>query len=72
LAWFVVEADITARKAPQETRLSFFTVLVVRELQSRPDHRCALGLIEEYLEEVGDPTAWDLELIAVEDVTTHD
>ena len=69
MAWFVIEADITARETLQEARLSFFTVLVVRELRHTPNHDEALALIDEYLQEVHAPFTWDLDLIAIERVT---
>ena len=69
MAWFVIEADITARETPRETRLSFFTVLVVRERQSVPNHREALALIDEYLLEVSAPLVWDIRIVAIDDIT---
>lgn len=66
MTWFVIEADITARGTPQETRLSFFTVLVVRELRRTPAKDEALALVDDYLREVHAPFEWDLDLIAVE------
>jgi hypothetical protein len=66
LTWFVIEADVTARETLEETRLSFFTVLVVRELGDVPSEDAALVLIDDYLQEVHAPFTWDLELIAVE------
>jgi hypothetical protein len=66
LTWFVIEADVTARETLEETRLSFFTVLVVRELRNTPSQEAALALIDDYLREVHAPFTWDLELIAVE------
>jgi len=66
LTWFIIEADITARRTPQDMRLSFFTVLVVRELRRTPSEDEALALIEDYLREVDEPFNWDLALIAVE------
>jgi hypothetical protein len=65
LTWFVIEADVTARETLEETRLSFFTVLVVRESRDRPTKEAALALIDDYLREVHAPFTWDLELIAV-------
>jgi hypothetical protein len=68
LTWFVIEADVTAREMLEETRLSFFTVLVVRESRDAPTQEAALTLIDDYLREVHAPFTWDLELIAVETV----
>ncbi len=68
MTWFLIEADITARETPDEKRLSFFTVLVVRELRRRPNDEEAQALIDDYLTEVHAPFEWDVELIAVDPV----
>jgi hypothetical protein len=69
LAWFVIESDITARETPRETRLSFFTVLLVRERTRPPDQQEARALIDEYLREIGAPLAWDIDIVAIADIT---
>lgn len=68
MTWFLIEADITAREAPDEIRLSFFTVLIVRNLDERPSNDRALVLVDEYLREVHAPFTWDARLIAVDQV----
>jgi hypothetical protein len=68
LTWFVIEADITAREMPDEPRLSFFTVLVVRELRRTPTPVEAAELVDDYLREVHAPFIWDLALIGIEAV----
>jgi hypothetical protein len=68
LTWFVIEADITAREMPEEPRLAFFTVLVVRELRQAPTPMEAVELIDDYLREVHAPFTWDLALIGIEPV----
>jgi hypothetical protein len=70
LTWFLLEADITARETPEETRLAFFTVLIVRELARMPDADEARQLVDAYLREVHAPFDWDVEVIAVEELAT--
>jgi hypothetical protein len=66
LTWFVIEADITARESPDETRLAFFTVLVVRQLEQKPSPEEAVELVDGYLRDVHAPFEWDLSLISIE------
>jgi hypothetical protein len=66
LAWFVIEADITARETPDETRLAFFTVLVLRDLQQQPSPAEATELVNDYLRDVHAPFSWDLTLVSIE------
>jgi hypothetical protein len=68
LTWFLIEADVTARETPEETRLSFFTVLILRRLDTPPSAADALDLVDDYLREVHAPFSWDAQLIAVDQV----
>jgi hypothetical protein len=67
LTWFVIEADITAQETPEETRLAFFTVLVVRQLDREPTPEEAAELVGDYLRDVHAPFTWDLRLVSIEE-----
>jgi hypothetical protein len=65
--WFLVEADITAREAPEDRRLAFFTVLVVKRMERAPTLQQAGELVDQYLREVHAPFSWETRLISIEE-----
>jgi hypothetical protein len=68
MKWFLVEADITVHGDVDDSRLEFFTVLIVKQLPSKPTMDRARAFTTEYLNDAHLPFEWDQKIVSVEEI----